>query len=527
MSFQIRLFQLMNVFNISNKKLALACNVDPSLVSRWRNGQRIPSLKSNQLQSIAQYFLNINPTIEQKHFLQEILSIQKLQTPKYIDPFDLMVHWLYQKQDTFDIPTPPTFLTPTSLRPINKTVIEDEDIETQKALQRPHFLLSEQTKRSYHVFKENSGKRKAALLFLQKALSLSEPTEIYIYSDEIVQWWLEDQMFQVQWTSYLKLIVLKNHHIHIIHHVNRNQEEFTTYLNIWIPLHLIGSISSYYIPQYIDNQLKETNMIIKDTLALVSNSTFLTPKENICFIYEDQEPVELYESLFLGRLVACKPLIEVFRAQDQFRLIQFLIDSVSSNFPATALHAHLNTFFLPDVIFENYSKTWPKSKQIQYLRLIKQYKSEQYRAFSKVSYVDVFPFEVLMEIASTKQYRHYDPVFFQETVIVLDREMLMLTLKNMVYALQRYERLNIFLIMKSSLKKGINLNLELREHHSIVFTTNYSLVSPYIGLHCNEGNMLNSFSHYLESVIMQIPSNLKNKIEAFRQLDRVLKQLDQ
>jgi transcriptional regulator with XRE-family HTH domain len=527
MPFQIRLIQLMNVFNTSNKTLASACNVDPSLVSRWRNGQRVPSLKSNQVQAIAQYFLNINPTIEQKQFLQEVLSIQKLQTPKIIDTYDLLVQWLYQKPETHDIQAPFSVQTPYSSRPINKTVIVDEEEETEKALLRPRFPLSDQTKRTYHVFKENPGKRKAALLFLQKALNLSEPTEIFIYSDEIAQWWLEDQLFQVQWTSYLKLIVMKNHRIHIIHDVNRPQDEFATYLNIWIPLHLIGSISSYYHPHYVNKALKETQMIIKNTFALVSNSTFLTPKENICFIYEDIETVELYESLFLGRLVSCKPLIEVFKAQDQFRLLELLIDSVSSGFPATALHAHLNTFFLPDVVFENYCKNWPKIKQMQYLRLIKKWKQEQYHAFSRTSYTDVFPFEVLMEISSTKKYRHYDPILFQETIIDLDQELLKLTLKNMIYALQRYEYLDTYFIMKSSLKKGINLNLELREHHSLVFTTNYSLVSPYIGLYCHEGNMLNSFSHYLDSVISQIPSNLKNKKEAFRQLDRVLKQLDQ
>ena len=57
MAFHQKLNLLMDQFHISNSKLSKELNVDASLVSRWRNGQRIPSTRSAHLPIIASYFL--------------------------------------------------------------------------------------------------------------------------------------------------------------------------------------------------------------------------------------------------------------------------------------------------------------------------------------------------------------------------------------------------------------------------------------------------------------------------------------
>ena len=66
MSFELRLKKLMHIYNVTNKHLANELNVDPSLISRWKNGHRIPSEKYDQIRDIASFFIGLNQTIEQQ-----------------------------------------------------------------------------------------------------------------------------------------------------------------------------------------------------------------------------------------------------------------------------------------------------------------------------------------------------------------------------------------------------------------------------------------------------------------------------
>lgn len=47
--------QLLNTLNINENKLAKAINVDPSLISRWVNGKRPISAKSDYIKVISNY----------------------------------------------------------------------------------------------------------------------------------------------------------------------------------------------------------------------------------------------------------------------------------------------------------------------------------------------------------------------------------------------------------------------------------------------------------------------------------------
>lgn len=517
MSFEIRLVQLMSLFSVTNKELATECNVDPSLVSRWRNGQRFPSEKYDQMKQIALFFLHQKMDLEQRHTLQEIMSVQKLNTPLLETQEDLLTSWLsdrrnhsvYQGRET--IKTKPTIYV---------------DNQTLKTRSRPRFPLSSQTKREFHVFQGNSGKRKAALLLLQKAMSLDTPNDIYIFSNELLHWWLEDKQFQIQWTSYLKLIVMKNHRIHVIHDVNRNKEEYSKYMNIWLPMHLIGSINSHYYPMYVDSPIKETYMVIKGHMALESRSTFLTPKENICLLFEDEDTVDMIESIFLGRLVNCKPLVQVYKEQDQTQLLQLYLKAISSDYNVIFMHKSINSVFLPDSVFEKYCEGWPHTKKREYMQVIKQYKNSQFLAFSKRSFVDVIPLETLYEITSSKSYTHRNMLLFSDTLITLTKDEIILTLKDVLYTLQKYEKFNIYLNMNENPIEHPNINIEYRENHSAFFTTNYELVTPYIGLYSDEGNLMHTFGYFLNNLIAQIPTAFKQKSETIKQIESALRLLE-
>lgn len=63
--------ELLSILNISGIKLAKAINVDPSLVSKWRNGKRVVSSKSNYIELISDY---ISKSIKNDYQKKELIK---------------------------------------------------------------------------------------------------------------------------------------------------------------------------------------------------------------------------------------------------------------------------------------------------------------------------------------------------------------------------------------------------------------------------------------------------------------------
>ena len=57
MKFNEKLNVLLNTFDITNYQLAEWLQVDVSLISRWRTGNRLPSDKSTHLEDLADYII--------------------------------------------------------------------------------------------------------------------------------------------------------------------------------------------------------------------------------------------------------------------------------------------------------------------------------------------------------------------------------------------------------------------------------------------------------------------------------------
>ena len=73
MKFHDKLNLLMTLQNIPNNKLAKALSLDPSLISRWRNGSRDLPKHSEYIESIAHYFVS---NYKDKSRLCELLNIE-------------------------------------------------------------------------------------------------------------------------------------------------------------------------------------------------------------------------------------------------------------------------------------------------------------------------------------------------------------------------------------------------------------------------------------------------------------------
>lgn len=71
---------LMAYFGMSNKELAQALNIDPSLVSRWLSGQRRILAASPPMEAMAEYFLSLSQRIDDVSWLKKQFEAARLPT---------------------------------------------------------------------------------------------------------------------------------------------------------------------------------------------------------------------------------------------------------------------------------------------------------------------------------------------------------------------------------------------------------------------------------------------------------------
>lgn len=506
-TFEIRFNELLALFRVTNKQLATALNVDPSLVSRWKNGQRYPSIKYNQMQDIAQFFLNLKQNDQEKQALQNIFAMQKLVTPHLSDPLQLLTQYLSERR------------AQTSASPTTTAT-------TLPNLKQPRVIESPgQINKTYSIFHDNKGKRKAILRFLQQALK-SLPTDIYIYSDENLIWWSEDVNFQKEWRDLLQEIVLKKHNVHIIHHPQQDHSSFFNYLNLWYQLHFSGNVRSYNSPQYLTLPIKESLMVLKDQLVVNARSTLLTPKENICFMYDHLPTVQMYESLFLGRLIHAQEMITAFKTQDQLQLLEAWLTASTTPYDVFKTTNHLPSLFLPKHVFEQYSSQLMHQHQLRYLNLQKQITSNQISMFNQIKYTLVLPITLFHNLQHQDDYTHFDPLFFGDSTLALTTQEIITTLKNLRFAIVRYAFFNVYILEESLIDDTLDLAFEQREFHVSFCTKNNQSATDVICLKTNDSNILHTFDYHHQQLIHQIAPVFKDKDYVISQIEKTIDLLE-
>lgn len=101
--------------------------------------------------------------------------------------------------------------------------------------------VSYEHKSTYHGI---DGLRTAVVRFLNETVNGSA-RELYLYSDQDMQWLVGDPAFLKVWSALMFDCVRKRVRITIIHNVNRNSDEMVSAVVNWLPLYLSGMIIPY------------------------------------------------------------------------------------------------------------------------------------------------------------------------------------------------------------------------------------------------------------------------------------------
>ncbi len=309
MRFNEKFDLLMNLLNIPNNKLAKFMSVDPSLISRWRSGDRDPLKNDLYVTLISEYIVQhtadpqylyelvaVTPN-EEGDNLKEAIAVWL--RSEYIQVSSIATKFLNQIQNYKD-----------NTLPFNKALLDEAPIGERLKVE---------------VYHGREGKRKGVVRFLTSVILSNKLTELLLYSDEPMDWLMEDLVFTQKWALMLAELMRIGHKIKIIHTVDRDANEQIVAIERWLPLYLSGQIEPYYYPNYQETLFKKTLFIAPGIAALTSSAIAGTESMEQIF-YHDTKMIQTLTEEFNTYLKVCRPLMKIYSEKNLHSFHELLFE---------------------------------------------------------------------------------------------------------------------------------------------------------------------------------------------------------
>ncbi len=298
-----RLNAVMELGGLSNSTLARSCNVDPSHISRFRNGLRSPKsnpilsklLTENCFEQISQQ----DKLAELIQLMQEDISdVKDLSTDDSKRLFDSFKIWLMESKTAAHkaaediIYSFANYYPPTESIPVPTTE-----------------MLAANTQHICDTYIGTEGLKQAILAFLSLAIS-KDAKELLLYSDYPINW-LEDKAYFMQWIALMTACLQKKMHMTLIHNVNRDSEEMVSAIKSWMPLYMSGNIDPYYSTKDNGNRFYHTLFVCPGIAAIESWQAADNSLEGIFHFMLDQDAIDLCVKSFESMMKNSRHLLKV------------------------------------------------------------------------------------------------------------------------------------------------------------------------------------------------------------------------
>lgn len=294
-----RLSILMDNFAISGKDLSGLLHIDSSLVSKWRSGKR--NLKSNSIYTaqIIKHAMALDSN-------NQYAKIRLMLSQEYLNIFKCTEHeialflkdWL------------------TSVKEITENTRDYFD--EIKNLRSTSLLTT-------YTLAGNNGRRQAVLFFLKYAQYLSPGIDMWFYTTENAKWFSENIEFYNEWCMRNMALLDEENRIKIIHPLSSSYESLAISMFTWMPMHMSGRTTAYFIPKYKDEELVYTYFLIKDHLALYNWSTRQPTRELNTYITHEPLIVKDVEVMLQSHFSESTRIFEHFSYETKDEYINNLV----------------------------------------------------------------------------------------------------------------------------------------------------------------------------------------------------------
>ncbi|MDD2190031.1 MAG: hypothetical protein PHV71_01530 [Eubacteriales bacterium] len=301
---------LMKLTNTSNSAMGAAISLDPSHISRLRNGGRRLPKNPGFLASMSEYLASRITTHQQQDLLMNTAGFLE---PLPSDPKKkaaAIAAWLNEDSDKC-IKKDETYIS----------LFNKPDLT--KLMESGPYTITPRKPRSVEYYFGVEGKREAVVRFLDEVISSDGPQTLLLYSDETMKWLNDIPEYAQLWKSLLGRVIASGHKIKIIHTVNRNVDEMFQAFIKWMPVYFTGAVQPYYCPKIRDGLFAHTMFIAPNNAAITVTTSRIDANNTFNLYHTDKRAILSLVEEYEGYLSVCKPLMRLFtpkQADEFFRL---------------------------------------------------------------------------------------------------------------------------------------------------------------------------------------------------------------
>lgn len=295
-AFSERLDAVMSIAGISNIRLSRLMNVDSSLISRYRAGVRTPRSNpelSEKLTDVLWHHLQ-NP--QKKEDLAAVMECDAAELDR-----DIFFGWLCD----FDSMQQGSHADVEKLMTAFDMHLSASGISPSISGGQPSVSSDEK-----EIYKGTEGLREAVIRFLSNA-ALSEVKEIWLYSDENMDWMTGNQDFRMRWMRLMASCAQSGIKIRIIHNIDRGFDEMSNAIISWLPLYMTGMIESFYCKKPGGSRFTHSLYICPGHSAIEAFHVSGTEGAGIYHYHTEKETLDILSSEYEKLLSLSSPLVSV------------------------------------------------------------------------------------------------------------------------------------------------------------------------------------------------------------------------
>ena len=293
-----RLDGVMQLIGLSNAHLARLAAVDPSVISRYRNGRRIPDASHDAIRRIASALYRRAQT---QGCLEDLSALTGVPMDRLVDEAQGLGEfqaWL---------------LDPAAAE---ASVVEDflaslDGFSPAAAdLPAPAAPLAPEPVEDAAVYQGIAGLHAAVRRFLQAALD-EDVKELWLYSDQSTYWMTGDPAFALDWASRMRACLKTGTRIRIVHTIDRGLEEMLAAIRNWLPLYMTGQIEGYYSQRTGGSRFSHTLFLAPDRACISAWHPAGTEETALYHYHTQARDLAEDRQRFQGLLASAQPLIRL------------------------------------------------------------------------------------------------------------------------------------------------------------------------------------------------------------------------
>lgn len=304
MTFSEKLTFLLNVSGSTNAELARAANIDPSQVSRLKNGTRNTPKRAHTIELMAEFFAERCTSDYQRSALAETIGDKGLvrdRSQSYTA--DVLCRWFRSRQSD-------------SSTRLDNFMRNFEGYDGQlRYSEHGHQSFSSGTVMSecrINVYYGNEGRRNAVLECLDELLAHGEPCQIMLINDENLDWMTQDREYNAMIIGKTLKLAERGFTLRRIVSSFRDSSMAIESLERWMPLYMTGALASFYYPRLRDGIFRHLMIVAPGNFTLTSTAVGDQHECGSTHVCYDERAIIDDERTFHSYLERCVPLTEAY-----------------------------------------------------------------------------------------------------------------------------------------------------------------------------------------------------------------------